>query len=324
MAGPRVFLSRSLPDPGLQLLLGETDLKQWTGPCPPTEEQLIGELAEAEGYLSATSDPVTARVLASPRLRVISQFGVGYDNIDLAAATSRGIAVCNTPDVLTEAVADLALGLLIAAARQLVRGDRLARSGRWQEMGLAREVHGRTLGLVGLGRIGQAVARRARAFGMKLLYHDLALRPECEQELGIAFVSLAQLLRESDFVSLHLPLNPATRRLISERELGLMKQDAILINTSRGGIVDQAALVRALQDKKIGGAALDVFEVEPLPASDPLIRLENVLLAPHIGSATVATREEMAILAAENLLAVLAGKRPRCILNPEVLAGAAG
>ena len=256
-------------------------------------------------------------------LRVISRFGLGYDGVDLPAATERGIIVCNTPVAPAEATADLTFALLLAAARGLPQAHDYAKSGEWSRLRkplpLGHEVHGRTLGIIGFGRIGQAVARRAVGFGMKILYHDLVAAPEAEEKFAAKRVSLDTLLKEAYFISLHVPLTEQTRLLIGPAEFQKMKSEAILINASRGPVVDQKALYEALREKQIAAAALDVYEEEPLPAEAPLLSLENVVLTPHIGSATYATRVAMAREAAENILAVLLDGRPINVVNPEVL-----
>jgi glyoxylate reductase len=239
----------------------------------------------------------------------------------VAAATAPGVLVANTPGVLTETTADFAFALLLAAARRVVEGDRLARSGGWRSWHpsflLGHDVYGATLGIVGLGAIGRAIARRARGFAMRLLYFDSQRRPELEAELDVHFVPLDTLLQESDFVTLHVPLTGGTRHLISRRQLGLMKSTAILINTSRGVVVDQQALCEALSSGRIAGAGLDVAEVEPVPAGDPLLGLDNLTLTPHIASASVATRTRMADMAAEAILSVLRGEKPANLVNPQ-------
>jgi glyoxylate reductase len=250
---------------------------------------------------------------------------VGYDNVDVPAATARGVPVTNTPGVLTETTADLAWALLMSAARRVVESDRFTREGRWKTWSpmllLGQDVHHATLGIVGLGRIGAEVAKRGRGFDMRLLYASRTRKPELERQLGLEHVPLDDLLRQSDFVSLHTPLTEETRGLIGEHALALMKPTAILINTARGPIVDQRALTEALIARRIGGAALDVFEEEPIPVEDPLLSLKNVVVLPHIGSATTATRGKMARIAAENLLAALAGTRPPNLINPEAWRG---
>ena len=289
-----------------------------------TEDQLVQRLQHADGLVCQLTDPVTARVIAAaPRLRVISQVAVGHDNIDVAAATARGIVVTNTPDVLTEATADFTWALLLATARRVPEAERFLKAGRWNRWDIdllaGADVSHRTLAIVGFGRIGRAVARRALGFGMKVLYASRnPAPPEVEQELRAIHVPLDTLLAQSDFVSIHCPLNAETRGLIGIEQLSRMRRSAILVNTSRGPVVDEAALAAALSEKMIAGAGLDVFEREPTIDPD-LLALPNVVLTPHVGSATHATRQRMCTLAAENCAAVLTGNRPPNPVNPAVL-----
>jgi glyoxylate reductase len=269
---------------------------------PPTREQLEAGVARSEGLLCLLTDRIDAQLLdAAPRLRAVANMAVGTDNIDLGECSRRGIAVGNTPGVLTEATADLTFALILAAARRLLEAADAVRAGEWRTWGpadwLGVDVHGATLGIIGLGKIGRAVLRRSEGFGMRVIHHN--------RRSGL---SLDTVLAESDFVSIHCPLTEETRGLIGERELGLMKPTAILVNTARGEIVDTGALTRALVEGRLGGAALDVTDPEPLPADDPLLRAPNVTVLPHIGSASKATRESMADLAVDNLLAALAGR----------------
>ncbi|MBI2956165.1 MAG: D-glycerate dehydrogenase [Acidobacteria bacterium] len=288
-----------------------------------SKAELMARLAEAEGLICQLTQQVDAEVLnAGPKLRVVANVAVGFDNIDVAAATSRGIAVTNTPGVLDETTADFTWALLLAVARRVVEGDRLVREGKWKGWDLmlllGADVHGKTLGILGLGRIGRRVARRARGFAMRVLYNDAVRAPaEVERELGVEWAEREQLLRESDFVTLHVPLLPETRHLMGARELALMKPTAYLINASRGPVVDEAALAEALARKQIAGAALDVFEREP-EVHPKLVGLPNVVLAPHIASASVETRTRMAVMAAENVVAVLEGRRSPNLVNAEV------
>jgi glyoxylate reductase len=275
------------------------------------------------GIICLVTDDIDAPVLeAGTALKVVANVAVGYDNVDVQTATRRGIAVTNTPGVLTDTTADFTWGLLLSIARRIPEADRYVRSGKWQEwrlmVMLGHDVYGQTLGIIGMGRIGQAVARRAQGFGMRLLYHNRhRLEPALEADLGATWVELPRLLQQADFVSLHVPLSADTTYLIGASELRMMRPSAYLINTARGPIVDEPALIRALQEDWIAGAALDVFEHEPqVPLA--LQELENVVLVPHIGSASVATRTKMAIMAAQNLLAVLRGERPPHVVNPEV------
>jgi lactate dehydrogenase-like 2-hydroxyacid dehydrogenase len=276
---------------------------------------LLKRVAGCDGILTLLTDRVDDELLdaAGPVLRVVSNYAVGFDNVDVAACARRGVAVGNTPGVLTETTADLAWALLMAAARRLPEGDRYVRGGQWKTWGpmllLGPDVHASTIGIVGFGRIGQAVARRARGFEMTVLYHDVAELPdEVTRPLGASYAPLDDLLSRSDFVSLHVNLTPETRHLINAKTLGLMKSTAIVVNTSRGPVVDQAALAAALRDGVIWAAGLDVTDPEPIPMDDPLAGLDNCLIVPHIASATVATRGRMAEMAAANLLAGVRGE----------------
>jgi glyoxylate reductase len=295
----RVYVTRELPFPALDRLRAAHEVDVWPERMPPPPAALHAAAAGAEGLLTMLTDRVDAELLAAaPRLRAVANLAVGTDNIDLEAAAARGVAVGNTPDVLTDATADLAFALLLAAARRLPQGATAIRAGDWvtwePAYDLGVEVTGATLGIVGWGRIGQAVARRAAGFGMEVIHS----RP----------TPLEELLERSDFVSLHVPLSPATRHLIDADALARMKPTAILVNTARGPVVDQGALAAALHAGAIAGAALDVTDPEPLPPADPLLDAPNVLVVPHIGSATVRTRSRMADLAVDNLLAALAGE----------------
>lgn len=320
----RVYVARRLPDPAMERLREHVDTTVWpTDELPPSRDVLLKETAASDGLLSLLTDRVDGALLdAAPRVRVVSNYAVGYDNIDVDAATARGVVVTNTPGVLTETVADFAMTLLLAAARRVVEADRFTREGRWKSwepmLFLGQDLYGATLGLVGLGRIGAAVARRAHGFDMRLLYHDVVRREDLEADLGLEFTSLEDLLRRSDFISVHTPLTPQTRHLISADQFRLMKRSAVLVNTARGPIVDPDALHRALADRRISAAGLDVFEVEPIPADHPLLRLDNIIVAPHIASASVDTRTKMALMAVDNLLAALGGTRPPNFVNPEV------
>jgi len=322
---PHVFVARRIPDEGLDLVLAATDADVWPDEIEPSRDELLRRVAGCDGILTLLTDRVDAELLdtAGPQLKVVSNYAVGFDNIDVPECTRRGIPVGNTPGVLTETTADLAWALLMAAARRVVDGADYVRAGKWKTWGplllLGPDVHGATLGIVGFGRIGQAVARRASGFGMRILYHDVQrVDPAVESELGARYVPLDRLLAESDFVSLHVNLTAETRGLIDAAALARMKPTAIVVNTARGPVVDTMALHDALRDGVIAAAALDVTDPEPLPADHPLIGLPNCLVVPHIASASRATRGKMASMAAANLLAGLRGERLPTPVNPEV------
>ncbi|MBN1148721.1 MAG: D-glycerate dehydrogenase [Anaerolineales bacterium] len=320
---PLVLISHSLPAGWLESLQGRC--RTLVGPDITTRlaPELEAQLGQAAGLFCLLTIRVDEALLErAARLRVVSNMAVGVDNIDLQACTRRGIPVGNTPGVLTEGTADLAMTLLLAAARRLVEASDVARRGLWESWApagwLGMDLNGATLGIVGLGKIGRAVAQRARGFDLRIVYHDPQRDAEAEASLGLAYLPLTELLQHSDFISLHTPLTPETRGLINARTLRQMKPNAILVNTSRGPVVNTGDLVTALRQGWIAAAALDVTDPEPLPADHPLNSLPNCLVTPHIGSATHNTRRRMAELACENLLAGLAGKRlPHCA-NPQV------
>ncbi len=298
----------------------------WPEDRPPGRSELLERVAGRAGILTLLSDRVDEELLdaAGRGLRVVSNFAVGYDNVDVAACARHGVAVGNTPGVLTETTADLAWALILAASRRLAEGDRFVRAGSWSTWGpmllLGSDVHGATLGIVGFGRIGRAVARRAIGFGMSVLYHSRSRAPESvEAELGATAVGLDELLERSDIVSIHVSLNPETRGLIGGRELARMKPTAVLVNTARGPIVDQVALERALAAGRIAAAGLDVTDPEPIDPADPLLRLPNCIVVPHIASATRATRGRMAEMAADNLLAGVRGEPLPTPVDPAVV-----
>jgi len=311
---PRIFVTRRIPSLGLDTLAAACEVELWEGELPPPYATLCERVRGVAGLLCLLTDRIDAGLMdsAGAGLKVISQMAVGYDNIDTAAAKTRGIAVGNTPGVLTDATADLTMALLLAAARRLPEGMDYIKSGKWrtwEPMGLlGADLRGATLGIIGLGRIGAAVARRCMGFEMRLIAHSPTCPTERAAALGVTLVDLDTLLRESDFVSLHTPLNAQTRHLINADTLAKMKPRAILINTARGGIVEQDALYAALQNGIIAAAALDVTDPEPLPADHPLLTLPNALILPHIGSASHHTRDMMASMAADNLLAGLRGE----------------
>ena len=320
---PPIYITRRLPEPALQSLLEVCEVEIWDQDVPPPYEIIMDRVRDKEALLCLLTDRIDAALMdAAPGLKAISQCAVGYDNVDVGAATARGIPVGNTPGVLTDATADFAFTLLMAAARRIGEAIDYVRDGRWNTWGLTlllgQSVYGATLGIVGLGRIGQALARRAGGFDMKILYYDAVRQPEAEAELGVEYRTLEDLLRESDFVSLHVGLTEETRGLMDARTFALMKPTAILVNTSRGPVVDPEALYEALKDGQIGYAALDVTDPEPLPADHKLLELPNLIVAPHIASATVRSRNLMASRAVQNLIAGLRGEQlPYCV-NPEV------
>ena len=325
MGRAKVFVTRRLFDEAISLIEEYADVEVYDSEEEPAPYDLILEkVRDIDGLLCLLTDKIDARVIeAGERLKVISNYAVGYDNIDVEAATKRGIYVTNTPGVLTETTADLAWAILMAIARRVVEADKYVRAGRWvhawgPKMMLGSDVHGKTLGIVGLGRIGSAVARRAKGFNMRVIYYDVVRREDLEGELDLEYKPLEELLKEADYITLHVPLTKDTYHLIGERELNMMKPTAYLINTSRGAVIDQRALYRALKERRIAGAALDVFEKEPIDQDDPLLELDNVVLTPHIGSASVETRKKMAMMAAENLVSVLRGVEPPNLVNPEV------
>ncbi len=323
---PKVFVTRLIPEAGLSKIRQQCDTEVWPEPLPPPYALLRQKAAACDGLVSLLTDRIDAALMdAAPRLRVVSNFAVGFNNIDIPAATARGIAVGHTPGVLTDATADMAFCLLIAAARRLVEGHQDTRSGRWQTWEpighLGQDLVGRTLGIVGMGRIGYALARRChRGWDMNVLYHDLHRHDEAERELGARLVDLDTLLRESDFISLHTDLNEQTRGLIGREELRKMKPTAVLVNSARGPLVDTEALTEALRAGTIFAAGLDVTDPEPLPAEHPLLQLPNVIVAPHIASATIDTRNAMAEICTANLLAGLAGQPLPAGVNPEAAA----
>jgi len=320
----KIYVTRKIPQAGLELLAEHAQLKVWEGELPPPREVLFKEVQEVDGLLSLLTDRIDGELLAAAtQLKVIGNYAVGFDNIDVQEATARGIAVLNTPGVLTDTTADLAFSLMLATARKIVAADRYVREGRWRTweplLFLGRDIHQSTIGIIGMGRIGQAMARRAAGFAMRILYmNDLPVK-EVEEQYGAQKVSLETLLQEADFVTIHVPLTPDTEKLIGARELKLMKKEAILINTARGPIVDEAALIEALRQGEIAGAGLDVFAVEPIGKEHPLCQLDNVVIVPHIGSASYHTRTRMAIMAARGIVDILQGKRPENLVNPEVL-----
>jgi glyoxylate reductase len=324
MGKPKVFVTRVIPNEGLDQIRAFCDTTIWEDELPPPREVILRETRDADGLVSLLTDQIDGELMdACPRLRVVSNYAVGFDNLDIPAGTSRGIVMGNTPGVLTETTADFAFTLLMAAARRVVEGADYVRAGQWKTWGpmllLGHDIHHATLGLVGLGRIGVEMAKRARGFEMRVIYFDVIRHEDFEQQYGLTYAPLEDVLAQADFVSIHTPLTPETHHLMNRERLALMKPNAILINTSRGPVVDSDALLAALQSGQIAGAALDVTEPEPLPADSPLIHLPNCLVVPHIASASRVTRGKMADIAARNLIAGLKGEALPAGLNNEAL-----
>jgi glyoxylate reductase len=316
MSQPKIFVTRLIPDPGLDLIKEHFQPEVWPDDLPPSREQLLEHAQGVDGLLCLLTDKLDGEVMDAigPQLKVISNMAVGVDNIDVSAASARRIPVGNTPGVLTDATADQGFALMMAAARRIVEADKFLRAGRWvtwsPSLLLGADFTGATLGIVGFGRIGQAVAKRARGFDLRVLYHD----PGAEPAHHAKPVDLDTLLNESDFVSIHVPLNPETHHLVNAEFLAKMKPNAVLVNTARGGVLDQMALYNALKSKSIFAAALDVTDPEPLPMDSPLLGLDNCIIVPHLGSASKKTRDRMSLLAAQNLVAGLQGRRlPNCV-----------
>ena len=321
---PKVFVTRRITPEALDLIAAVAAMEVWPEEAPPSPAILREKAATVDGLLTNIMDRVDAPLLAAaPNLKVLSQVSVGLDNVDVAAATRRGLPVGYTPGVLAKATADLAFALLLAAARRIGESERWVRAGHWTLAfhplrWLGVDVHDRTLGIVGLGQIGLEMAKRGQGFDMQILYHSRTRRRDLETQYGLTWAELPDLLAQADFVSLHLPLTPQTRHYIGAAELAMMKPTAVLVNAARGPVVDSAALYQALQAGRIYAAGLDVTEPEPLPADDPLLTLENVVIAPHIGSASTAARGAMCRLAARNLIAGLEGRPMEQCANPEV------
>lgn len=326
---PNVYVTRVIPEAALDKLRETCEVKMWDREDEPVPREVLErEIADADGLYCLLTERIDAALLAkAPKLKVVSNMAVGYNNIDVAAATARGVVVTNTPGVLTETTADLTFALLLAAARRIVEAADFVKRGEWKTWSplllAGQDVYGATLGIVGMGRIGEAVLQRARGFGMRTLYHNRSRKPETEREYGVTYADLPTLLRESDFVCVLTPLTKETANLIDREQLALMKPTAVLVNTARGGIVNEAALHDALRDGTIWAAGLDVFAEEPAKPDHPLLTLPNVVALPHIGSASIATRLRIAGLAADNLTEALAGRRPPHPVNPEAWPGGA-
>jgi len=323
MSKPKVFVTRVIPDKGLDLVKDFCNVDLWEGELPPSRDELMQRVRGVDGLLCLLTDKVDGEVMdaAGEQLKVISNFAVGYDKIDVSAATARKLPVGNTPDVLTDSTADFAFTLMMSAGRRILEGDRYVREGKWRTWGpmllLGIEMKGATLGLVGFGRIGKAMARRAVGFEMRVIYYD-PNETKSDPDIKANRVDFETLLEESDFISLHTPLTPDTRHLIDSEALSKMKSSAVLVNTSRGAVVDMDALYEALKSKRIFAAGLDVTEPEPLPVDHPLLMLDNIIIVPHIASASKTARDKMSWLAAKNLIAGLKGDHlPHCV-NPRV------
>lgn len=321
---PNVAVTRIIPDAGLDILREAAEIRLWEDELPPSPDELDTMLDGADGALTLLTDRIDGAVLdRHPNLRVVSNFAVGFDNVDVDAATERDVAVCNTPNVLNDATAEMAFTLLTAAARRVVEAADYVRDGKWKTWGpmllMGQQLTGATLGIVGFGRIGKKLARMVSGFDMEVLVYDVYHDPNAEREFGVRYVSLGELLERADFVSLHVLLNEDTHHMIGAEQLARMKSTAVLINAARGPVIDTDALVDALRNGEIFAAGLDVTDPEPLPADHPLVSLPNCTVVPHIASATVTSRNDMATLAARNLLAVLNGEEPEAIVNPDVL-----
>jgi len=325
MPKPKVYITREIPERGLKIIQKHFDAEVWPEYAPPPKKVIIEKAKNVDALVSLLSDKIDSEVFNSaPKLKIIVQLAVGFDNIDVQEATQRGIYVTNTPEVLTETTADFAWTLLMAVARRVVEADKYVRTGQWKvgwhpSMLQGRDIYGTTIGIVGAGRIGYAVAKRAKGFDMKILYYDVIPRPEIERDFGAKRVDLDALLKESDFVSVHVPLMKETHHLINADKLKLMKKTAYLINNARGPVIDEKALYQALKEGLIAGVGLDVFEQEPTPLDNPLLKLDNVVIAPHISSASYETRSRMAEMVAENLVAFFEGKKPPNLVNPDVM-----
>lgn len=327
MTKPNVYVTRQLFKPAINIIEKHCTVEIFDGEDNPIPRTLLLEkVKDANGLLCLLTDKIDKKVLdAGKKLRVISNYAVGFNNIDVNEATKRGIYVTNTPGILTETTADCAFALLMASARRITEGDRNIRTKKWvhawgPKMFIGADVHGKTLGIIGLGRIGTAMTQRAKGFDMKVIYYDPYRREDLEKGWGIGYTPLDELLATSDFVSVHVPLTEETHHLISKEQFSKMKRTAYLINTSRGPVIDEKALYEALKNRTIAGAGIDVFENEPLDRNSPLIELDNIVMTPHIASASIETRTAMAVMAATNLVSVLLGKEPPNTVNPEVKA----
>jgi len=322
----KIYITRELLGDAMGMLNARFEVEVWREEMPPPRSLLIEKVKDIDGLICLLTEKIDKEVIdaAGPQLRGICQVAVGFDNIDVESATKKGIYVTNTPGVLTETTADFAFALLMATARRIPESDKYVKSGQWKipwglTMLLGQDVWEKTIGIIGIGRIGSAVARRAKGFNMRILYYDVYQNEQIEKELGIEYTSLENLLKESDFVTVHVPLMPETYHLINEERLRLMKKTACLINTSRGPVIDEKALYKALKEGWIWAAGLDVWEKEPVDPNNPLLKLDNVTAAPHIASGSIETRTKMSVMAAENMIAILEGRVPPNLVNKEVL-----
>lgn len=324
MKRPDVYVTRRIPEPAIELLRQQFDVEVNPDDRVLTREELLEKVKDRDAVLCLLTDSIDSEVFdaAGPKCRIFANYAVGFNNIDVAEAIKRGIVITNTPDVLNDATADLAWALLFAVSRRVVESDKYARAGKFKGWGpmllLGRDITGKKLGIIGAGRIGFNFAKKAKGFDMEILYTGNRHNPNMDEQLGARFVDKETLLKESDFISLHVPLNPSTRHYIGEKEFKLMKKTAVLINTSRGPVIDEKALARALKDGDIWGAGLDVFENEP-EIDEGLLELDNAVLVPHIASATIDTRTNMGLIAARNIVKLLNDERPETCVNPEVL-----
>jgi glyoxylate reductase len=321
----KVYVTRQLPDRGLKKIRQYFDAEVWLDYAPPPKNIIIDKAKSVDALATLLSDKIDAEVFnGAPNLKIVSQLAVGFDNIDLQEATKRGIYVTNTPEVLTDTTADFSWTLLMAVARRVVEADKYVRSGKWKvgwhpDMMTGRDVHGATIGIVGAGRIGYAMAKRATGFDMKILYYDVIPRVDMERDFKAKRLELDAVLKESDFVSIHVPLMKETYHLMNEERFRLMKKTAYFVNNSRGPVVDEKALYKALKEGWIAGAGLDVFEQEPTPMDNPLLKFDNIVVAPHISSASFETRSKMSEIVADNLIAFFQGIKPPNLVNPDVM-----
>jgi len=322
---PKVYVTREMPERGLRIIKERFEAEVWPDYASPPKKTIIEKAAKVDALATLLSDKIDAEVFnAAPNLKIVAQMAVGFDNIDVTEATKRGIYVTNTPGVLTETTADFAWALLMAIARRVVEADKYVRTGKWKVgwhsmMMQGRDIYGATIGIVGLGRIGCAIAKRAQGFDMKVLYYDVIRRPDFEKEYNIQFTQVDMLFQKADFITINVPLTKETYHLVDEKKLKMMKKTAYLINNARGPIVDEKALYKALKGGWIAGAALDVFEQEPTLVQNPLLKLDNLVVAPHISSSSYETRSRMAEMVAQNLVAFFEGKTPPNLVNPEVV-----